>query len=132
MTAANIENTNMTGAMLFALLIYLPAMMAFWFAGPLIAWKQMPLFKAIFYSFFASLRSAKVFFVYGLTWFAVGGLLPTAISVVIAAVTGNSNLIFMLMMPFSMILTIILYCSFYPTYSAIFGQASSPESSTIS
>jgi hypothetical protein len=127
-----VEETNMTAAMLFAMLIYLPALMAFWFAGPLIAWQEMSLFKAIFYSFFASIKSIRVFLVYGLAWFAVAGILPSLFSVVIATITGNPNMIVMIMMPLSMILTIILYCSFYPTYKSIFGQADATESSTIS
>lgn len=127
-----VEGTNMTAAMLFAMLIYIPALLAFWFAGPLIAWHQMPLFKAIFYSFFAALKSIRVFFVYGLAWLTVGGILPSLFSVIIASITGNPNMIIIIMMPLSMILTIILYCSFYPSYQSIFGQASDSISSTIS
>ncbi|PRC93663.1 BPSS1780 family membrane protein [Solimicrobium silvestre] len=132
LTAKNVEGTNMSAAMLFAMLIYIPALLAFWFAGPLIAWQQMPLFKAIFYSFIASVRAARAFFVYGIAWFAVGGILPTICSVLIAAIIGNPNMIFMIVMPLSMVLTIILYCSFYPSYKSIFGQADAIESSTIS
>jgi hypothetical protein len=124
LTAKNIEGTNMMSAMLFAMLVYLPAMMAFWFAGPLIAWEQMSLFKAIFYSFFATVRAFRAFIVYGLGWFALGGILPSIVSVFIAALTGNPNLILLLMMPFSMLLTIILYCSFYPSYKSVFEQGS--------
>ncbi len=135
LSAKNIANTNMVGAMFFALLVYIPALMAFWFAGPLIAWQGMPVVKAVFYSFFATWRSAKVFLVYGLAWFTVGGVLPTLISIFIAAITGYANMIILIMMPFSMILTIVLYCSFYPTYRSVFGQpaATAPTaSSTIS
>jgi len=122
LTAKNIEGTNMMGAMLFAMLVYLPALMGFWFAGPLIAWQEMSLFKAVFYSFFATIRATRAFLVYGLSWFILGGLIPTIVSVIIAAITGNPNLILLMMMPFSMMLTIILYCSFYPTYKSIFDQ----------
>jgi len=120
LNAKNIEGTNVLSAMLFSMLIYLPALMAFWFAGPLIAWRKMSLFKAIFYSFFATARAMRAFLIYGLAWFAVGVILPTIVSVIIAALTGNPNLILLIMMPFSMVLTIILYCSFYPTYKSIF------------
>jgi len=132
LNAKLVEDTNMTAAMLFAMLIYLPALLAFWFAGPLIAWQQMSLFKAIFYSFFAAMKSIRVFLVYGLAWFTVGGILPSLFSAVVAAITGNPNTIVLIMMPLSMILTIILYCSFYPSYQSIFGQAGDSVSSTIS
>lgn len=124
LTAKNVEGTNMMSAMLFAMLVYLPTMMGFWFAGPLIAWQKMPLFKAIFYSFFATMRAIGAFLVYGLAWFALGGILPSIISVFIAALTGSPNIILLLMMPLSMLITIILYCSFYPTYKSIFDQSS--------
>ena len=120
LTAKNIEGTSMMSAMLFAMLVYLPALMGFWFAGPLIAWQDMSLFKAVFYSFFATIRTTRAFWVYGLSWFILGGLIPTIVSIIIAAITGNPNLILLIMMPFSMMLTIILYCSFYPTYKSIF------------
>lgn len=132
LNAKVVEDTHMTAAMLFAVAIYLPALLAFWFAGPLIAWHQMSLFKAIFYSFFASLKSLRVFLVYGLCWFAVGGLLPSILSVVVASIIGSTNMIVALMMPLSMVLTIILYCSFYPSYRSIFGQTGDTNSSTIS
>ncbi len=138
LTAANVEHSNMSTAMLVSMLLYLPATMAFWFAGPLIAWQNMSLLKAIFYSFIATYRSARAFLIYGLAWFAIGGLLPTVFSVVVAAVTGNPSLIIFIMMPFSMLVTIIFYCSFYPTYKSLFGQTGqtdsmeSPAKSTMS
>lgn len=129
-----LQNSHMTGAMLFAMLVYLPALMGFWFAGPLIAWQQMSIFKAVFYSFFASLRSFRVLVVYALAWFAVGGVLPTLLGMIVASISGNSNLMFVIMMPLSMLSTTILYCSFYPSYVTIFGQPTEETglSSTIS
>ena len=132
LNAKTVEETNMMGAMFFSILLYIPALLAFWFAGPLIAWQEMPLIKAIFYSFFASLKTWRVFVRYGLSWFVVGGILPTFISLLIAGIAGNSNMIILIMMPFSMILNIILYCSFYPTYKSVFGQPADTAVSTIS
>ena len=126
------EQSNMAGAMLFAMLVYAPALMGLWFAGPLIAWQDMPLFKAVFYSFFATVKSLRVFLVYVLAWFAVAGIVPAMIVVMIAAMTGSQDLVVMLMLPVSMFSSIILYCTFYPSYKSIFGQAETTESSTIS
>jgi hypothetical protein len=132
LTETLVEESSMTSAMLFALLVYSPALMAFWFAGPLIAWQKMSLPKAIFYSFFASIKTLRVFFVYGLSWFAVAGILPSIISLIAAAFTGNPNTVLVIMMPLSMVLTVILYCSFYPTYKSVFGPPADAASSTIS
>jgi hypothetical protein len=138
LSTKTIEESNMMGAMLCAAVLYIPFLMAFWFAGPLIAWKNMPLFKAIFYSFVSVQRSLRAFAYYGLCWFFVGGIIPTAVSVTIATITGNANLIIVIMMSLSMLLTIILYCSFYPTYKTLFPDVSeasgedSGNASTIS
>lgn len=122
LTAKLIESSNMTAAMFFSLLLYIPVMMAFWFAGPLIAWEKMSLIKAIFYSFFATYRSIRAFLVYGFAWIAVGVVLPTFCIAIIALLTGNANLIILIMTPFSMVFTLIFYCSFYPTYKSVFGS----------
>ena len=110
-------------AMLFTMLIYIPALMAFWFAGPLIAWQKMPVTKALFYSFFASIRHTKAFLMYGVAWFVVGGLIPAIISVIIAAVLNTPNAALLIISMLSMLSTIIFYCSFYPNYQSVFGQA---------
>ena len=129
-----VQNSHMTAAMLFAMLVYLPALMGFWFAGPLIAWQHMSVFKAVFYSFFASYRAFRVLLVYAIAWFVVGGVLPTLLSMIVASVSGNPNLMVIIMMPLSMLSTTVLYCSFYPSYVTIFGQPAETvaESSTIS
>lgn len=126
LSAKSVADANIMGAMLFSMLIYLPALMGFWFAGPLIAWQQMSLFKAIFYSFFATARTTRAFLVYGLAWFTLVGFIPAIVGIIIAVITGNPNLILLLMMPFSMLLTLILYCSFYPSYKSLFDQATEP------
>ena len=129
-----VQDSHLTRAMLFAMVIYIPALMSFWFAGPLIAWQQMPVFKAMFYSFFASLRTFRVLLMYALAWFAVGGILPTLLGMIVASISGNASLMFVIMMPLSMLSTTILYCSFYPSYVTIFGQPTDETtvSSTIS
>ena len=124
LSTQHIEDSNIMGAMLCAGLLYIPFLMAFWFAGPLIAWENMSLFKAVFYSFFSVKRSFSTFFYYGLCWFFVGGIAPTVISVSIATLFGSPGLIIVIMMSLSMLLTIVLYCSFYPTYKTLFPATS--------
>jgi hypothetical protein len=117
-----VDNSNIMGAMMFASVIYLPAIMGFWFAGPLIAWKNMPLFKAVFYSFFGCLRAVRAFLVYGLVWFGLGGLLFSVLSIIVVVITGSPFVMLLVMMPLVMLQTIIFYCSFYPTYKSVFEQ----------
>ena len=113
--------------MLVAGLVYLPAGMCFWFAAPLVAWQNMGVGKAIFYSFFAVLQATRAFIVYGLAWMLMGVILPSILSTLVALLFGSSLVSLMILLPLSLILTAILYCSFYPTYVTIFGAKDGPQ-----
>jgi hypothetical protein len=113
-------------AMLVAALVYTPFAMAFWHAAPLAAWQRMGLFKAVFYSFFAVRRCGMAFLAYGLGWVVIGIALPAIVSAVLALLLGKTLVTVMLLTPLSVILTIVMYCSFYPTYVEVFGR---PEQS---
>ncbi len=113
--------------MLVAGLVYLPAGMCFWFAAPLVAWQNMGVGKAIFYSFFAVLRSTRAFIVYGLAWMLMGVILPSILSTLVALLFGSSLVSLLILLPLSLILTAILYCSFYPTYVTVFGAKDGPQ-----
>jgi hypothetical protein len=117
-----IQDSSMSLAMMFSAVVYIPAAMAFWYAAPLIMWQKMGVMKAIFYSFFAVSREMKAFAVYGLAWAAIGVVLPAIVSVLIAVVIGNASVTIMILLPLSIALTVVMYCSFYPTYTHIFGK----------
>jgi hypothetical protein len=125
-----IEGGNLRLAMVVAALVYIPAAMAFWFAAPLIAWQKMPLGKALFYSFFAVRRAGKAFTLYGLGWLVIGVLLPAVVSTIVALLINNMTVIVFILLPLSIILTVIMYCSFYPTYTALFGRPQRDEAPT--
>jgi hypothetical protein len=116
------RNSGMSLAMLFSAVVYVPAAMAFWYAAPLIAWQGMGVGKAIFYSFFAVHRARKAFLVYGLGWALIGVLLPAIVTSIIALLVSRSLVVMLLLLPLSLILTVVMYCSFYPTYTHIFGR----------
>ena len=114
-------------AMLFSALVYLPFAMGFWHAAPLATWQRMGLFKAIFYSFFAVHRCGRAFLAYSLGWVMIGIAAPAIISALLSLLLGKTLVTIMLLMPLSVILTIVMYCSFYPTYTAVFER---PEQSS--
>lgn len=118
--------TDLPLAMLVAALVYTPFAMAFWHAAPLAAWQRMGLFKAVFYSFFAVRRCGMAFLAYGLGWIVIGIALPAIVSAVLALLLGKTLVTVMLLTPLSVILTIVMYCSFYPTYVEVFER---PEQS---
>lgn len=123
--ANNLPGLRLPLAMLAAATIYTPAAMAFWYAAPLVAWQDMGIFKALFYSFFAVLHAKGAFLVYGLGWMLIGVILPLVFSSVLAAVTQSVTVMMVVLIPLSVLLTVAMYCSFYATYVAIFPR---PES----
>jgi hypothetical protein len=120
--ARAMQSSNMGLAMLVAAAVYTPAAMAFWFAAPLAAWQGMGLGKSIFYSFFAVRRAGKAFIVYGLAWVVVGVFLPVILSTLVAILTGAPRMTMVILLPVSIIMTVVMYCSFYSTYTHIFGK----------
>ena len=119
--ATILSTTNMPLALIISALLYVPATMAFWYAAPLVAWHDMGIGKALFFSFFAMQRQTRAFLVYSLGWAVVGVLLPTLVSLLLALALNSASLIVALMMPLSLLLTVVLYCSFYITYTDVFG-----------
>jgi hypothetical protein len=101
-------------------LIYVPFAMAFWHAAPLATWQKMGLSKEVFYSFFAVRRFGKAFLAYALGWIVVGIAVHAIISALLGLILGKTIVAIMLLMPLSVILTIVMYCSFYPTYLGVF------------
>jgi hypothetical protein len=116
------QQSNMSMAMILAALLYVPAAMAFWFAAPLIVWQQMPLPKALFYSFFAVVGAGRAFMLYALGWLMLGVILPALISTIVALLVGSVSVTVFVLLPLSIMLTVVMYCSFYATYVQIFGQ----------
>ena len=125
-----IQESDMMSAMLVAALLYIPAAMAFWYAAPLVAWHNMGVGKAVFYSFFAVLRASRAFFVYALAWLLIGVVLPVLVSSLAALVIGTPMVTILILLPMSILLTVVMYCSFYPTYTHVFGREMIPAPAT--
>jgi hypothetical protein len=119
--AADIPNSNILSAVFVSFLVCIPMVMALWYAPPLIAWKNMSLVQALFYSFFTVYRHWKAFFVYFAGWFVISIVLPSLFSAIIAMLFGFQMAI-AIALPVSIILTVVIYCSFYPTYTAVFDE----------
>ncbi|HEY8608748.1 MAG TPA: BPSS1780 family membrane protein [Noviherbaspirillum sp.] len=117
-----VRNSNMSTAMMFAALAYAPAAMAFWHAAPLIVWHKMGVGKAVFYSFFAVKRAGGAFIVYGLAWILIGVILPAIVTSLVAMLFSRSLVVMVVLLPLSLVLTVVMYCSFYPTYTHVFGK----------
>jgi hypothetical protein len=116
------RSSNISSAMLVTALLYLLVGMALWYAAPLIAWQKMSLGKAIFFSVYAVRRAVKAFVVFGLIWGVLNVAVPAIVSSVLGALTHSAAAIMFVLLPLSVVLTVIMYCSFYPTYTRVFGD----------
>ncbi|WP_420224646.1 BPSS1780 family membrane protein [Pigmentiphaga litoralis] len=114
-----------TPIILFAI-FYVSVAAMFWHAPVLVAWHNLSLRKALFFSAVACWRNKGAFIVYGLVWFgAVAGLeLLGGLLEGIGLPQGVAGLV---QMPLNFFAAAVLYCSFYPAYESVFGEPDTPE-----
>ncbi len=112
--------SNTPLALLAACIVYIPVAMLFWFAPVLIAWHNVPPIKALFFSMISCWRNRGAFVLYGLLWFATAFGVSLGLSLLLQALNARTYA-FAAMMPASIIITTMLYCSFYATYRGCFG-----------
>ena len=100
-------------------LFYIVLSALFWHTPALVGWHGLPMRRALFYSMVACWRNKYPLIVYVACWAAVffglhallDGLAATGVSEVLLA---------WLSMPLDILITALLYCSFYPIYTTIF------------
>ncbi len=110
------EPSDMVGALLIAVL-EIATVVALCFAAPLAFWQQMPPGKAIFYSFFAVLRSARVFLVMLMAWFGIF----MGVSLVLLILLGNETVGRVVITWIGFLFFLLLQCAMYAGYRQIFG-----------
>jgi len=100
------------------MLLNLVIMVTLYFAAPLTYWKQMSTGKALFYSFFAVMRTARVFLVLLLAWFG----LFFALAWVAQWLFGDLWLGRVVLMWMTFLFVLLLQCAMYAGYRTIFGK----------
>ncbi|HEX3381045.1 MAG TPA: BPSS1780 family membrane protein [Paraburkholderia sp.] len=115
-----IANSNIPLAVITALAFYVPVAMLFWFSPILAAWHDVPPIKAMFFSVVSCWRNRGAFVVFAALWFAVATVVSLGLSALMQAL-GAADFAFAILMPATMIVTTMLYCSFYATYRGCFG-----------
>lgn len=105
-----------------ALLLLTPLIMAYWYAPVLAAWHDLPVAKALFFSFFACLRNWRAFLAYALSLAVFGALLPgLALGLLAALVPQGVNFFAALFsVPLLFILAPTIFASFYVSYRDVF------------
>jgi hypothetical protein len=128
-------NSNMQQAMLAAAVVYTPAAMAFWYAAPLVVWKDMGAGKAAFYSFFAVWKLAAPFLVYALAGGILAVVVLTLFSAIVGAIVGillGMGAAKIVLAMFLSVFTAVVFCTFYPTYTSVFGKPYSSDEPDVS
>lgn len=100
----------MLGAAALAAAVYLPVMLAFWFAPPLAAWHSVGAGKALFFSFFACLMNWRAMLAYG----AAAALLTVPLPFALRLGAPLFIALIVLLLP-------VLFASFYASYRDVFG-----------
>lgn len=120
-----IENSNVPLAVLASLVFYVPVSMLFWFAPVLTAWHDVPPAKAMFFSVVSCWRNKGAFVVYGALWMAVSVGVSLGLSLLLHTL-GAGDYAIAVLMPALIVVTTMLYCSFYATYRGCFGIQDQP------
>ncbi|WP_321845925.1 BPSS1780 family membrane protein [Paraburkholderia bannensis] len=120
-----IENSNVPLAVLASLAVYVPVSMLFWFAPVLTAWHDVPPVKAMFFSIVSCWRNKGAFMVYGALWFALSMGVAIGLSNLLRAL-GAGDYALAIVMPALILVTTMIYCSFYATYRGCYGVQEKP------
>ncbi|POR54726.1 hypothetical protein B0G62_102334 [Paraburkholderia eburnea] len=120
-----IENSNVPLAVLASLAFYVPVSMLFWFAPVLTAWHDVPPVKAMFFSIVSCWRNKGAFTVYGALWFALSMGVAVGLSNLLRAL-GAGEYALAIVMPALILVTTMIYCSFYATYRGCYGIQEKP------
>ena len=113
--------SNMTAIMGFMVMAGM-TILALSFAPGLTYWKQMPTFKAIFYSFFAVIGSIKAFATMVLAWMGI----QLGVFMVAALLFGQTRFSVIVLVWLSLIFTLVIQCAIYAAYKQIIGAPEEP------
>ncbi|WP_260986222.1 BPSS1780 family membrane protein [Bordetella genomosp. 13] len=105
--------------MLF-LVLYVPIAALFWHAPVLVGWHGLRMTQAMFFSGVACWRNKWAFLVYGVAWALIFMFIDLATGLMIAAGL-PAALVTALQMPVNISACAVLYASFYPAYTSVFG-----------
>jgi len=120
------ENALSSGAFVMAvqtaLLLFIPVMMAYWFAPVLAAWHGLSAGKSLFFSLVACAQNWRAFLAYATAVVVFGALLPgLMVGLLVSAIPHGSEL-FSVLLPILIVLIFMptLYASFYASYRDVF------------
>jgi len=104
---------------IFALLYFVLAAL-FWYSPILIGWHGTSIVQALFFSAIACWRNKWAFIVYGVAWAGIFFLVDIIIGVFVS-IGVPIDIAATLQVPINIVIGSVLYASFYPTYTSVFG-----------
>lgn len=109
-------------ALILALLLLTPLLMAYWYAPALAAWHGFSQGKALFFSFAACLRNWRAFVAYLLSILFFAGLVPNVLLALLTALMPKAGGFFVALftVPLLLVLAPTLFASFYVSYRDVF------------
>jgi hypothetical protein len=111
---------SLRNPMMLFLALYLPLGAAFWYAPVLMIWHGLRLTQALFFSLVACWRNKWAFLVYGSAWAMIFLFIDLGAGLLVTAGLPPS-MVSAVQIPVSIAAGGMLYCSFYPSYTSVFG-----------
>jgi hypothetical protein len=124
------EDIRLLKSIFVVMAIYLCEILPLWFVAPLIAWRNLSVGKAIFFSIFSVIRAIKAIALYAVCWLLIAIIIKVGSDTILQLLGieyAEVGLFFL--MPLSLLMTIVMYCSYYASYTQIFGTPELPEPS---
>jgi len=112
----------MTGPMIVFGGFYVVLSALFWHAPALMGWHRLPLRRALFYSMVACWRNKWAILLYVGSWAALFYALHVVLDALLASGLSVAALTWLSLI-LDVLVTALLYCSFYPIYATIFRDA---------
>ena len=110
-------------AMVAAAVVYLPILMVTWFAPQLVAWHNLPIGKALFFSFFTCWRNRWPFLMLGAALFALSFTVIFIVTQLLQMFGASPQLASMLFAPTALIMVSVGYATQYPIYRSLIETA---------
>jgi len=117
-----VADSDLMLAAQFALLMFAPLMMAYWYAPVLAAWHGLSAGKALFFSFVACARNWRAFLVYSLVVMIAGALVPGLVLAALSSFFSDQGSLPSIMLTLLIVFIVLptLYASFYVSYRDVF------------
>jgi hypothetical protein len=107
--------------------LYIPVMMAFWFAPQLVVWSGYTPLKALFFSFFAVWRNKAAFLRYVISWAGLTIMIGALMSLLNIGLKLDPSTMTAFLFPITLILMAVAHSSFYASTQAVFGEDDEPK-----